>query len=262
MKISKIKISIIAIFTVIIAISFNKAAIYGINKSSGPTVIQYQSSDGFNITGQLDIPNRASVKKRVPLVILLHSLGGSKNDWGTFPQSIKNLGFATLCLDMRGHGLSIIDRRNKKRYWSNFKVKEFAKYPVDVNAGIKYIKDNYPEINTSKVALVGADIGANTAIITGSRSKNIKTIVLLTPTISYKGLETRIPMAEYGVHPVLIIVSKSDGFAYKGASDLIKYAQGKKQLKVYPYGGCGISLLKFQPSSKNIILNWLKTNLV
>lgn len=260
MKISWIKSSLILIFEISIFLNFSTAA-YAAGKAVGPTIIQYQSKDGFNIAGVLDVPKNASVNKKAPLVIFLHSLGGSKSDWGTFPNSVKSLGYATLALDLRGHGLSILDKKNKKKYWPNFKQKEYSKYSDDVNMGIKYLKDNYPEINANKVAIIGANIGADTAILAGSKSSsNIKTLILMSPFSHYKGIDARIPLVEYGTHPVLILVSKSDHFVYNDSSQLIKYAQGKKQLKVYPFGGNGISLLKFQPASKTVILDWLKAN--
>jgi len=260
MKNSSVKISLILILGLSIIFGF-KNIIYAA-KSSGPTIIQYQAKDGFNITGVLDLPSGSSIKKKVPLVIFLHSLGGSKLAWGNLPNSIKGLGFATLNLDLRGHGLSILDKRSKKKYWPNFKDTDFRKYPDDINQGINYLKENYPEINISKIAIVGADIGADTAILAGSKfSRNVKTLVLLSPTTLYKGLDTRVPLVGYGSHPVLIIVSESDRFSFNDSKELIKYAQGKKAIKVYPFGGCGTDLLKFQPDSKSIIINWVKSSL-
>jgi hypothetical protein len=98
MKISWIKNSLILFLGFAAIFSFSYI-VYAAGKSAGSTVIQYQAKDGFNITGILDIPTGASVKKKVPLVIFLHSLGGSRLDWGTFPNSVKSLGAATLNLD-------------------------------------------------------------------------------------------------------------------------------------------------------------------
>jgi len=261
MKNFSIKISLM-LFLVLCLVFSLKSTVYAA-KASGPTIVQYQATDGFNITGLLDLPSGSSIKKKVPLVIFLHSLGGSKIEWGTFPNSVKSLGFATLNIDLRGHGQSILDKRNKKKYWPNFNKTDFSKYPSDVSLAINYLKENYPEINTGKIAIIGSDIGADTAILAGYRfNKNVKTLILLSPTTFYKGLDTRVPLVGYGVHPVLIIVSQSDRFSYNDSTELIKYAQGKKVLKAYPYGGSGIDLLKFQPDSKGLILNWLKTNLI
>jgi len=165
---------------------------------------------------------------------------------------------AILALDLRGHGQSIMDKKGKRKYWQNFSDKDFQKYPEDICSALDSIRQQYPEININKVAIVASNISANAAVIAASKNnKAVKTLVLLSPTINYRGIETRIPMAEYGHNPVLVVVSEKDRFSYIGSSELIKYAQGIKELKVFPDGGNGTSLLKFQPESQKIILDWL-----
>jgi predicted esterase len=258
MKIRKI-FSLVIILTAICAYN----TVFSAPKTAEKTIIQFPSKDGFNIAGELDIPAGSSVNKKVPVVIFLHSLGGNKTEWRTLPTSVKSLGTATLTLDLRGHGLSILDKKNKKTYWQNFKNQEFSKYSEDVSYAIKYLKENYPEINIDKTALIGSDIGAVTAIMAARNNKTaVKSLVLLSPLSLFKGIDTRIPILEYGAHPILILVSKNDRNSYIDSTELIKYAQGKKILKVYPSGGSGIDLLKFQPDSKNLILNWLKINFI
>lgn len=234
--------------------------IWAAKNTSNAVNVQFTAKDGFNLTGSLCIPKNKSAKNRVPLAILLHSIGGTRMDWLDYPNKIKNLGIAVLVVDLRGHGQSIINKNGRRRYWQNFNDKEFQKFSDDIISAINYIKTQYPEIDVNKIALIGSDIGANAAVVaSGQYSKGIKTLVLLSPTTDFKGIDTRIPMVSYGNHPVLIMVSHNDRFSYFGASELIKYAQGKKVLKVFPYGGNGIDLLKFQPESQKIIINWLNT---
>jgi pimeloyl-ACP methyl ester carboxylesterase len=231
-------------------------------KNKGPVEYTYKAKDGFNMAGLLDVPKTASTKSRVPLVILLHSLGESKGDWLEVPAKIKSLNYAVLNLDLRGHGLSINSQNSKKKYWQNFKNKEFAKYPQDINDALTSLRKDYPEINTGRVALVGANIGANAAVIAASKNnKAIKTLILISPYSSIKGLDASIPLVNYGVHPVFFIVSTPDRISYYDTTELMKYAQGKTVLKTYPSGGNGTDLIRFQPNSATLILNWLKTNI-
>lgn len=226
------------------------------------TEIQYAAKDSFNLVGTLIIPKGVTLKKRPPLVIMLHSLGSGPIEWGKFPAQISQSGYAVLNLNMRGHGKSIIDRRNKKRYWQNFTNKDFAKFPADVTAGIEYIRAQYPEINTSKTAIVGAGLGTNIAIFSAYKTPNkVKGLVLISPQLTYKGLDPRIPIAEYGKHPVLFVVNPKNRIAYANAQELYKYAQGKKELKTYAKGIDGMEIIQFQPDSKSYIINWLKKNI-
>lgn len=253
------------VFIAILAMSFVFASPTNAAKKnkSGIQLLHFKAQDGFNLAGYIHVPKKNSVKTKIPLVIFIHSIGRDSDSWLTFPSQIYGLGIATFSLDLRGHGESIKNKNDKYRYWINFDNKDFAKYPEDIISAINYIKKQYPEVDTGKTAIIAAGIGANAAIIAGSKNNTaVKTMILLSPTLSYKGLETRIPLVAYGNHPILILASREDTFAYKGSSELIKYGQGTKELKIFPYGGDGIDLIKFQPETKGIIINWLKTKLL
>lgn len=241
---------------------FAADASFAKKKKKGPIELDIQVRDGFHIIGQIYIPKKTTVKNKVPLVIFLHSIGKDSTEWGTFPSTVKEqLKVATLNVDLRGHGKSILNKNSRKVYWQNFRDKDFKKYPYDVIDVLKYIKEQYPEIDNSKVVFVGASLGANTALMTGSYGVNAKTIIMLSPMLQYKGYDLRLPIVKYGNHPLLFMVSKKDVYPYQSCLELIKFAQGKKLLKVYPYGGSGVNLVKFQPDAKSIIINWIKESL-
>ena len=241
----------------------NAQEIWAVKKKSGPTEIQFAAKDGFNLVGVIDIPKNKSVKNKLPLVIFLHSLGRNNLDWYGYPEKVKEMGAATLSMDLRGHGKSILNKKNKRRYWPAFKNKDFQKYPDDIISTINYVRQQYPEINTSKVAVIAADVSANAAIIAASQNnRTIKTLVLISPSLSYKGLETRIPLVGYGKNPVLLMASRKDKMAFEDSSELIKYVQGYKVLKVFPEGGGGMDMLRFQPQAKNIVNEWLKNHFI
>lgn len=257
------KISVIIFISMIVFLLSYSKETFSAKKSSGPATVQYEAKDGFNIVGQVNIPKGASARSKVPLVIFAHSLGRSKLDWQGFPIALSSIGVATLSIDLRGHGQSILDKKGRKRYWQNFQNIQFKKYPDDLLFGITYIKDSYPEIDTNRIAIIGSGIGANAAVIAAGKSnKNIKTLVLLSPTLTYKGLDIRIPVVGYGANPVLIVAGKNNIYSYKDSQELIKYAQGVKVLEAYPLGSDGMDLLKFQPAGKTAIINWLKKYLV
>ena len=258
----KNKRKIFIFFIIILALFFlvSNPIIAAKKNKAGPQLLQFQAKDGFNLSGYLQVPKKNSAKGKIPLVIFVHSIGRNSASWQKFPDQILGMGAAVFNMDLRGHGESVKNKNEKFRYWVNFKDKDFAKYPTDIISAINYIKQQYPEINTNKTAIIAAGIGANASIIAGSKSAgNVKTLILLSPTISYKGLDTRIPLVAYGNHPVLIMASREDIFSYKGSIELIKYGQGAKVIKIFPSGGDGIDLIKFQPETKGIIINWLKT---
>jgi len=257
----KILVFLLIIFICVVLVGTD--ASFAKKKKKGPVEVDIVVRDGFHIIAQLDIPKKTTVKNKVPMVVFLHSIGEDSTEWGTFPAAVKEqLRVATLNINLRGHGKSILNKKSKKIYWQNFQDKDFKRFPYDVVDVLKYIKEQYPEIDSSKVALVGTSLGANTALMTGSYGVNTKTIIMLSPMLNYKGFDLRLPIVKYGNHPLLFMVSKKDKYPYQSCLELIKFAQGKKMLKVYPSGGTGVTLVKFQPDAKPLILNWLKENLL
>lgn len=238
---------------------FSADASFAKKKKKGAVEVDIQVRDGFHVVGLLDIPKKTTIKNKAPLVVFLHSIGKDSNEWGNFPASVKDqLNVATLNLNARGHGKSILNKNGRKVYWQNLREKEYKKMPYDVVDVLKYIKEQYPEIDSTKVAFVGVSMGANTGLMTGSYGANVKTIIMISPMLSYKGFDLRLPIVKYGNHPLLFMVSKKDNYPYTSCLELIKFAQGKKMLKVYPFGGDGVNLIKFQPDAKPYIINWLK----
>jgi predicted esterase len=232
-------------------------------KKKGAVEVETLVRDGFHIISKLDMPKTASIKNKVPLVVFMHSIGEDANEWGTYPETVKEkLNVATLRMDFRGHGKSIINKKGKKVYWQYFVTnKEYQKFPYDVIDVLKNIKEQYPEIDTSRVSFVGSSLGANIALMAGSYGTNAKSIVMLSPMLNYKGFDLRLPIVKYGEHPLLFIVSKDDVYPYSSCKELIKFAQGKKMLKVYPTGGTGTDLLKFKPDARTLTTNWIQQSL-
>jgi predicted esterase len=237
--------------------------VWAVNGKSSSTEVQFAAKDGFTITGVIDLPANRSIKSKIPIVIMLHSLGKTRLDWYDFPQKVKGLGVATLVLDMRGHGKSVMNKKGQTRYWPGFQDKEFQKYPDDIISAVNFVRKQYPEVDTARICIVASDVSANASVIAASSlNRNIKTLILLSPTISYKGLDTRIPLVGYGNHPVLIFASQRDRDVYYDSSELIKFAQGVKVLKAYPSGGNGMDLLRSRPDSQTMILNWISMYLL
>lgn len=229
-------------------------------KSSGIEMIEYESFDGFNIKGKLYIPK---VKKgqKVPIVILLHSLGKDRNSWQNLPDLIKQNGYACLVLDQRGHGKSTYNKSLKKRTWYYFTRKNYAKFPNDIIAAVNHIQNEfYKKIDTNQIMLVGADIGASASVIAASKLNKkrprVLSLVLISPTIKLKGLFLPIELVNYGKHPVLVFVSRTHKESLHDTYELKKYAQGDYKITAFYRGGIGALLFKEKPDIKYNIVEW------
>lgn len=196
--------------------------------------------------------------KTYPTVLLLHSIGYSSEDWGNLIGDLNNAGYAVIAMDLRGHGKSIYDTNFHKKPWIYFTPKAFAKYPSDVITVLNEIQKQSKKVNLANMAIVGADIGANTAVLAAKDlPKKPKTLVLICPTTSFKGLYIPIALADMGYVPVLSMVSNKDRYSLAEQKSVAKFSQGGFYAKNYPNGGMGMGMLKVNPSMSQDITKWI-----
>ena len=170
---------------------------------------------------------------------------------------MNNSGYATIALDLRGHGKSIYDTSFHKKNWIYFNTKTYQKFPNDVILTLKQIQEQEKIVNLNNMAIVGADIGANTAILVSKELKQKpKTLVLISPTTTFKGLYTPIALTELNM-PILTMTSTKDLFSIQEQKKLAKFSQGGFYAQNYPNGGMGMLMLKVNPSMSADITKWI-----
>ena len=251
------KIIILILFCSFVFIS--SAANAAVNKKTKKTIhnIEIQSRDEVILAGTLVLPESANVKNRVPMVVLLHSLGSNKEAYSQLALDLKNMNIASLSIDSRGHGQSVTKLNGKKSYWQNYSNKIFQKYPDDITEFLDYINEHYVAIDTARLGFLGADVNANAAAIAASKSKyNIKTLVLVSPSLEFKGLQMSSALVKYGNKPITIIVTQNDKYHYQNARELEKYAQGQVNFITTKVGGTGDSIIKLNPYLNKVIADW------
>lgn len=230
---------------VLCVMTVNCSFAVGVSKKSSKADIdiEFQTKDNFLLHGKLALPKEKRAK--YPLVVLLHSIGYSSKYWGNIQPQLVNAGFAVLSIDFRGHGASIYTAGFKKKNWLYMSDKSYLEYPTDILSFLVYVNDNYKNVSISHMAIVGADIGANTAILVADKLKiKPEVLVLISPSIKFKGLYTPIALANLGSTPIYVDVSAKDAYSKGQAAYLKRFAQGKFAIKAYPNGGIGMLMLK------------------
>ena len=247
---------IILMLVCILATSCVFAAEDSKSTSKNAIDIQYETKDGFLLKSKLSLPFEKRAK--YPMVVMMHSLGYSSEYWQEIPTKFRQAGFAVLEIDFRGHGKSIYDANFKKTNWFYLTNYSYKKYPKDVLNLLLYINENYKNIAVSHLVFIGADIGANTAILAASQLKTKPvSMVLISPSVEFKGLYTPIALTDAGPMPVLVLFSQKDLYSKKQAATLLKFAQGEFDIRSYPNGGPGMLMLKVNPTMANDIVNWV-----
>ena len=220
--------------------------------------IKYTAPDGFSINALLEYPN-VKGQKDYKTVVLLHSLGYSSEWWDTLPDSLINNGYAVLMIDLRGHGNSVYNSKLTRVSWKNMTNKAYAKYPDDVAGVMNYIKaDNIKKNFFNDWAIVGVDIGAATGIITANRYETKpKTIVMLSPVVSAKGLYAPVKYAELSGVDVLSICGKNDTSGIKAQNYLARFAQSTFAEYTSDSKSAGMLMFKSDKGLVPFITGWI-----
>lgn len=229
--------------------------------SAGTTVkkdVSVQSVDGFSIKANLEYP-KVKGKDDFCTVVLLHSLGYSSQWWETLPAELLNNGYAVLKIDLRGHGKSIYNSKLTRTSWKNMTNSAYAKYPDDVVKVIEYVKaENNKKTFFNSWAIVGADIGANTAILAADKiAYKPKTLVLLSPAVNAKGLYVPVSLANLQLD-ILSISGTNDLASIESEKYLKKFAQATFAAYTSESKSTGILMLKNDKPLAKIITSWLK----
>lgn len=218
--------------------------------------VEVETKDEFVLVGDL-YSSRVKGEKK-PLVVFLHSIGAKSSDWGDLPKEIRKGGYNVFALDLRGHGRSVYKSNLTYKSKNYFKKADWQKLPTDVVEAINYLKEHYSKIDYDRIMFVGADLGANTAIIAGDRLKTKpEKLVLITPTQEFKSLETPLIIANYDNTPMMFLVSQSDRYFYGQASLLTKFVQTESVMRIFPTGSSGMTLIKQNPSAKDDIYKYI-----
>lgn len=227
-----------------------------VKKPKIKTKVEIETKDGFLLNGDLYFAPQKKPPR--PLVVLLHSFGSRASDWGVLPESLRQRNYNVLALDLRGHGRSVYTKNFRFKSRMNFTKDDWAKYPIDVVGSIDYIKKNYPNIDANEVYIVGADLGANAAVLAASiMREKPKKMVLISPYVSFKNLDIALIVPRLTTVPMMVMASKADKYSYSQADIISRLIHSKMTQKLYEQGGSGVLLLKRNPSSYNEIINYI-----
>ncbi len=216
-----------------------------------------ETSDGQIISAGLRYPK--TKKKSYPTVILLHSIGKTSKGW--LPEQIRltNEGYAVLTLDFRGHGKSVFDKAFHQKSWITYKHAQFEKFPSDVIAVIEKVQKETKKADFNNYAIIGSDIGANTAVLTAKELKNKpKALILISPQMTFKGLYIPVAMTEIGNTPILAITSKTNLRFLEEQQNLAKFAQSTYDIYNTEVGGADMTIIMQYPETIDIMTDWLK----
>lgn len=184
-----------------------------------------------------------------PGILLLHMLGSNRTVWeqvGLVATLVDN-GYVVLALDMRGHG----DTGGSQ---------DWAQSPDDIHRVWAFLRQQ-PGVDGERTAIIGASIGANEALLAAADEPAITGVILLSPGLDYRGVETEPAMATYGDRPLLLVASEDDSYSADSILRLAELSQREADLQMYTNAGHGTNMFAAAADLSDVLLNWLATTL-
>lgn len=223
----------------------------GVPAASGEAAVRtitLRTQDGVSLTAaHYEAPRRPAAA-----IVLVHMLTRTKEDWQDLAPRLVDAGFAVLAVDLRGHGGSGgASRLEDGRI-------DVSRMVLDVKAARGFFAGR-PEIAPGKVAIVGASIGANLALLVAADDVDVRSLVLLSPGSDYQG---EAAIRKYGDRPVLLVAGANDPYARRSVRQLAAIGPGLREAQVIEAGGHGTVMLSRSPELGSRLVDWLKRTLL
>ncbi|MEK6857283.1 MAG: alpha/beta fold hydrolase [Nanoarchaeota archaeon] len=217
----------------------------------GSTSKKLKPSDSLITSDEINIAYNYYSPEKInsPAVILLHMLGKDKSDWVDFARKLQKEGFAVIAIDFRGHG-------DSDGSWQKFSEKDFNNFVLDIEAAKEFL-GRQPKINVNSLSLIGASIGANTAVKYALKQE-VKTIVLLSPGLNYRGVNIEKDISALKI-PVFLAASEEDTYSAESTKKIHELLKTTSEFNLLNNAGHGTNLFVV-PELNDKIIKWLKKN--
>ncbi|MEM4282088.1 MAG: alpha/beta fold hydrolase [Candidatus Woesearchaeota archaeon] len=182
-------------------------------------------------------------EKEKPGIVLVHMLPSNRSSWRPLVPFLQKEGWSVIAIDYRGRGES---------GGKLVSPQDFQNIALDVDAAIDFLQQK----GIKTIGIVGASIGANHALLAGLRHPSIKSVVLLSPGLDYRGVKVADVASKLG-KPLLVVASEDDAYSAQSSKEIIRLAKEPKALKIYSAAGHGTDMLN-QPDLIPLLIDWLK----
>lgn len=214
--------------------------------------VSFTASDGWNLNGRLWTPAPGG---SYAVVILLHQYCTAGGDWyvnTNLAEELAERGFLVLVYDARGFGQS---RENGTiSYCGEGDPALFQPMIGDVDSALDYLA-TVPEANLDCVGLGGGSMGSSVALIAGAADPRVLTAVMLSPGLSYLGLNTNAALPTWNPRPVLMLAAQGDTEAVNDMNSLAGAADNATTVTIAG-AAHGASILAADEPAHQQVLDW------
>lgn len=216
-----------------------------------------KTSDGWQVAAWYWAPPA----ENAPGVILLHMRGKDKSSWGDMPDKLVGEGYAVVAIDLRGHG-ETLNSQGRRVGLNALRDADYQAMLNDIGAAHELF-EREEAVDADRVAIIGASIGANLAIMYAAGDRSVRTAVALSPGLNYMSLEPLGYLEDYDARALYLIAAAGDKPAHEAclalqeatAADPVSYRE-------FPGRDHGTNLLSAHEGlDDTIVSGWLLNHL-
>lgn len=189
--------------------------------------------------GQKISANFYNVPEAKGWILLTHMMPATKESWDSFAQDMQKFGYASVAIDLRGHGES----QGGPGGYNKFTDAEHEAGILDLESAWNFLKSRgaVPETTT----IIGSSIGANLSMQFLERHAEIAHGVLLSAGLNYHGVKTEEAARKISISQSIVLVSSKDDDGNAGENQLLYDVLPEKMNKhliIFEQGGHGNSM--------------------
>lgn len=206
--------------------------------------ISRQSADAVDL-----IADWYAASPGAPVVLSLHMLNSRRSAYEPLLPDLRAAGYAVLNVDMRGHGDSAGER-------------DWDAAIADVGDWLAWLR-SHAQYSDVGVALLGASIGANVAIISCAEQGICRGAIALSPGLDYRGTKPEYALAEgLADRAALLVAAHGDRGSADSVRQLFASAGGDVTARILPGRAHGTRLFDNDyAAASHTILSWLEEHL-
>lgn len=137
----------------------------------------FTNTKNQQLIGVLDVPKNVKINEKVPLMVILHGFGSTKETVTSWTHLINELGIATFRFDFSGTGESD----------GTYADKTISQFLDDTRAALNYC-ETLSFINQGKIGVAGHSMGATIALLTAAKAPSLSCCIALSPAINPGGV--------------------------------------------------------------------------
>lgn len=215
-----------------------------------PNRVTIRSADGVRLAATWR-PNPA--RSDAPAVLLVHDFSRERREWAALAEELAVLGFATLALDLRGHGESTQQDGKPNVRPSPTLLRSPSGFPRDIEAACAWLRERAPS-----VGVVGVSVGGSLALLATASSWADAAVAISVNTDRLPFLAGGRPRHAKGT---LVLATEKDPGRKASAEEIHSAAEEPKGMKLYPGAAHNLALLAEHPDAKQLAFAWLTTRL-